>query len=252
MDVEEYLVRKIAELEHEYNDAQAAQENVESRIKKADAKRGIQQGTEYYHKWSDILRNLEAELDKIKNRITAIGVELNEKRHKLEEHRESVKEEGQRIAMLVEQAPLMKPEEWAALSDEDLRAMRDAGAKLPETVLARVPQPSEQSSMKPQQDSPPPTRMSAPTPEVIARAHSTYQQCLLALNKMANGALGAITLNDFRAFVDYYETLDDESSFDGHEKRIKGSVMAAMQKIDSEYVRLLKQWDRLMERRANQ
>ena len=78
-----YLQKMLVELADERVEMVNALEIIRQKIKDADEKRSSQKETEHYHKWSQILRNLEKDLEKTRGRITAIDAEVKDKTIKL-------------------------------------------------------------------------------------------------------------------------------------------------------------------------
>lgn len=125
MELDEYLSERLGELKEERVITTESLDIIRDKIQKADKKRGTQDNTDNYHKWSSILRGLESELDKAKILITSIDAETAEKSEKLAEYVKKKTEEREYKEKRLLEIHDMDPDELAALPLEDMALLQD-------------------------------------------------------------------------------------------------------------------------------
>ncbi len=262
MGVEDFLEKRLRELEHERESTISALATIREKIQGADAKRSSQMDAEYYHKWSEILRGLESQLDKAKRELTSIEAEIEEKREKLAERQQQRAEAEAARARRIEELKRLPPEEFVTLSLEDMQllheielsegtaveaGMSDTGsfgkppaAPLPETIEA-IP-----SSVAPHpvvEHSPSPSSVAPPTgtgeqPPEPSEHHIAAEPYLSALDKLASGATEQLTLHEFESLITFYRALDRLNLVDEPRKRLKVACAVAIRKADEEWCRI--------------
>lgn len=136
MDVQEYLEKRIAELAEERKQLEESLGTIKEKIAQADAKKGTQPNTPNYHKWSQILSDLEKDLQKTNGRIHYISVETEEKHKKLNDYREKAAEAEAAKAALPQRVLEMSLEELSELTAEEIAMLHEY--ELKQTALAEA------------------------------------------------------------------------------------------------------------------
>lgn len=277
-NAERYLEKKLKELEQDRVNTEAGLVDIRDKITRADAKKAEQKGDEYFHKWSEILRGLEAELDASKRHLNAVEAEIIEKTKKLAEHRERNAAERERQAALPKRILDMTQEEIADLSLEDLMLLQqhdleEAGfvpAKKTEGTepqgdeAATAPSPADtpqaaaeekraagaelitesslEGSAEPaRQDTPAEPASDPPAKEAPADAVDPKEKqrlFLSALKKSNAGKIRELTFGEFEALVDFYRGLSREADSDPKHARVRQSVANAIVRADQAYKHL--------------
>ncbi|MBN2310303.1 MAG: hypothetical protein JXR94_15115 [Candidatus Hydrogenedentes bacterium] len=250
MEVLEYLERKIKELEIDRVQTLADLDLVKEKIEKADAQRGTQPGTPNYHKWSEILRGLESELDKSRVHLTAVEADLELKRHKLEDYRQKAAEaEAYRAAlpqrileMSIEEVGQLTAEEIAQLQEYELRQAALAEAESAAMAEAQADQPESAPAPKaPAQAAPPPPPPTPPTPPAAA----TDRRLPPALKKIAEGDTGNVTLDEFQLLTEVYVSLIELPALDQKTERLLDIIEKALLQINTAFGSLRESWERI-------
>jgi len=168
MALDEFVEKRLQELAQERVEALETLETVRESIKAADAKRAAETDTEHYQKWGQILRTLEAQLDRAKTRLASIDAEIEEKAQKPRELQQKAgAKEAQGVA--VEPGP-------SGLASHD--AVEAAGL---EALVDLEP--------------------------ADAAAGAPEDRYRVALRKVSSGPVGALTLAEFESLVEFYEGL---------------------------------------------
>lgn len=261
MGVEDFLEKRLRELERERESTISALATIREKIQAADAKRSSQMDEEFYHKWSEILRGLESQLDKAKRELTSIEAELEEKREKLtERHHQRAAMEAARLRR-IEELKNMPPEEFVSLSLEDMQllheielsegtaveaGMSDTGSFRAPEVAAVVNPPTASTGSTPRPEAahspgagsvtmaPPPDQPS----QGPLQPHVPTEPYLSAIDKLASGATEQLTVHEFESLITFYRALDKLNLADEPQKRLKVACAVAIRKADEEWCRI--------------
>ncbi|MCP4641407.1 MAG: hypothetical protein GY851_13280 [bacterium] len=263
MAIQDYLEKKLRDLDADRKQTLESLDIVRDKIKGADEKRGSQPNTENYKKWSGILKGLERDLDKHNVHLTAVDAEIDEKKRKLADYRKkaaeadamraampekilamSIEEVGQltaeEIAMLQEyelsQEALAKAEA-AAMEGEDAAAIETAGeaTEAPEAKDEPAPAESPAPDVAPASESEPeaPPTAEPPKPQVELTA---------ALKKVAENRASELTLAELGAIVDTYARVAGGSGDDPQRTRMRDLLTLTVRRLEETYGGLRDRW----------
>lgn len=198
-----FLEKRIAELEQNKADAEKALVEIHANIERADAKKRQESDAETFHKWNQIMKALEAKLDRARAVITQCEAELQEKRERLRQARENAEAEpepeepsAQPSGEIVDRIMSMSVEDLGSLSMEDI-------ARLQELELAQSAPPA--SAKKPE----PPKRRPI-TPEERKRQRELQD----AIEKLLRNEAEALTLREAEILLECYIERAGEGSGD--------------------------------------
>lgn len=243
MALEEYLVSRLEQLASEREETLKSIEIIREKLVQADGKRVGQDHDENYLKWSQVYRTLDAQLTKMHAHLTSIDAETEEKKKKLAECQEKSAAEARKKAERLKFILDMPPEQFASLSIDDMQLLQEyeagqislstaeTGVPAAEAALESVETPRPQGA---EATTAPPDTQKKPPPEP-PREQPPHVR---ALQKIAGGDLGSVTLREAAALADLDVALAGAPQDDPAVARSRAAVTAALQRIREECSRL--------------
>jgi len=251
MALEEYLVSRLEQLANEREETIKSIEIIREKLVQADGKRVGQDHDENYLKWSQVYKTLDAQLTKMHAHLTSIDAETEEKKKKLAECQEKSAAEARKRAERLKFILDMPPEQFASLSIEDMQLLQEYEAgrislSVEETGVSSaetVGISSEKADIEPvetpaiengEAKAPPPETGKKPSPGP-SREQPPHVR---ALQKIASGDTGSVTLREAAALADLDAALAGAPQDDPAVARSRAAVTAALQRVREECCRL--------------
>lgn len=271
MGLEQFLSQRIDELIRDRAETIESLEVIRDKIKKADEKRSTQMDTEYYHKWSEILRGLESQLDKAKIHLTSVEAEIEEKKQKLDEVQSKLRLETAEKLKRLREIIAMPAEEFAGLSFEDMELLQEHELSLggegpsllqrleqelagmvapePESNGIAVSPPSsrglEEAEIRPSSEAVPPEKepaVPAKKPETATAAHEPPLY-VAALRKVSSNTTGTITLDELEALAEFHHALMMQAGSDPQLLRTRNAVVSSLKRLAEDCGRIIQHID---------
>ncbi len=223
MAIQDYLERKLQELEQEIAQSEEVMGSLRERLARADEARRSE--PDQYDKWNKIHHDLEQELSKLRAHLTACHADLELKRRRLKEFIENESAREQQLIELAQRIDQMSVEELSMLTAEDIAQLQEFELKHGAVTATASPIPPS---------APPPPRAPAPAaPAVDLKAILTKLQ--------HDGAL-SLSLLEIKGLLDMYERLVRKTDRDEREEHSRSYLQARLAEIEKFSITLLKSW----------
>ena len=232
----DYLRKRIGELEAMEAQTTEVMAEIREKMAQADARKEQDSAADKFHKWNEIFRGLEKDLDKAKARLTKCGIELKEKRaglaaEEMKEAEEAARAEAEAAAKreIPDKIMSMSVDELGDLSFEEIARLQEI--ELAEAGMAPPAKPEE-----PEEEAP--AKKAEPTPEEREKTRRLQE----ALETLMGEGRDSLTLGQVTLLLGCYA---ERSKKNGGEDQMLARVRLELTEVVRWCAKVLLTWKKL-------